>query len=205
MSLRTYYLDGATGNLSPKSLTEESISSYSSTNKSEITFDIVFSEYTELAGYPKLKLWMQCNEHDDMDIFVLLGKIDKNKKLLRHVNFSPKVTALENLPLINVVQYEGPTGCLRASHRDWSPTGPSYADPVPLDAETPMAERGQYDGTRELWHPHIKQKKVSKGEIVAVEFTTWPIGVVYEKGEGLRVRISGRDMTLIEATQRKSF
>ncbi len=35
---------------------------------------------TEIAGYPVVKLWMQCNENDDMDIHVQLRKKDKNGK-----------------------------------------------------------------------------------------------------------------------------
>ena len=36
------------------------------------------------------------------------------------------------------------------------------------------------------------------GEIVELMVPVWPIGVVYEAGEGLLLRISGHDMSLPE-------
>jgi len=202
MSLKTYFLDAATSTCSLAPILKESSASYLSADaKSEIYFDIIFSEYTELAGYPKVKLWMRCHEHDDMDVHVLLSKIDRAGNPVLHVNYSPKLIPRKKLPLINVVQYQGPTGCLRASHRDWALTGPSYADPLPSSPDLSASESEEWDGKRELWHPHTKKKPVPKGDLVKLEFTTWPIGVIYEKGEGLRVRISGRDMCFIEAEQ----
>lgn len=50
----------------------------------------------------------------------------------------------------------------------------------------------------------LGEEESAEGEVIKIEFTTSPIGVVYEKGEGLRVKISGRDMCLIEAAQRES-
>jgi hypothetical protein len=92
---------------------------------------------------------------------------------------------------------------LRASHRDWALSGPSYAEPLPSSPDASVLDSNEWDGKRELWHPHTKKKPVPKGDVVKLEFTTWPIGVIYEKGEGLRVRISGRDMCFIEANQCK--
>jgi hypothetical protein len=31
---------------------------------------------TEIAGYPKVKLWMSCKEHDEMDVRVQIRKAD---------------------------------------------------------------------------------------------------------------------------------
>jgi hypothetical protein len=50
-----------------------------------------------------------------------------------------------------------------------------------------------------MWYPHQVAEKIPRGEIVKVEFTTWPLGMVFDEGEEMRVRISGRDMCLIEA------
>jgi predicted acyl esterase len=40
-------------------------------------FEFVFEEKTELTGYMKLKLWVQAEGSDDMDLFVALQKIDR--------------------------------------------------------------------------------------------------------------------------------
>ena len=201
MKLQTFYLDAASKLLSPQICSSASEASYlASDMKSEVHFDLIFDKHTELAGYPKLKLWMSCKEHDDMDVYVLLSKIGKNKEPLLHVNFKPTIIPRDKLPKTNVIQYQGPTGFLRASHRDWAPVGPSYAEPLPLGDDFVGSGKSsdQWDGKRELWHPHVTKRPVPRGEVVELQFTTWPIGVVYEAGEGLRLRISGRDMCFIE-------
>jgi predicted acyl esterase len=40
-------------------------------------FEIKFEEKTELIGHMKLKLWVQADGSDDMDLFVALEKIDR--------------------------------------------------------------------------------------------------------------------------------
>ena len=186
--------------------TDGSLSYPSADMRSEISFDITFTKYTELCGYAKLCLWMQCHEHDDMDIFAILCKIDEKGKVLRHVNYPPEKVSREDLPLNNVVQYQGATGVIRASHRKWQAKHPSYASPIPQSSESTIDDVSPvWDGKKELWHPHITGEKVPRGDIVKVEFTTWPIGMVFDKGERMRVRISGRDMCLVETAERKSL
>lgn len=134
MSLRTHYLNALTKAATTDLPTADSSVSYPAADmKSEVTFDIIFTEYTELSGYAKLCLWMQCHEHDDMDIFVILCKIDEDGKVLRHVNYQPDKVRREDLPLNNVVQYQGPTGVIRASHRKCLASHASYSAPIPQD------------------------------------------------------------------------
>jgi hypothetical protein len=203
ISLQTYYLNAENETVSSDIPTIESRVSYPAADiKSEIAFDITFTKYTELAGYAKLSLWMQCHDHDDMDIFVLLGKVNTSGRLLRHVNYPPSKIGREDLPLINVVQCQGPTGMLRASHRRWETRHPSHQEAVPLRTENKADIEDDvhvWDGKAELWHPHQVAEKIPRGEIVKVEFTTWPLGTVFDEGEKMRVRINGRDMCLIEA------
>jgi hypothetical protein len=136
ISLQTYYLNAENETANNGITTIESKVSYPAADmKSAITFDITFTKYTELAGYAKLSLWMQCHDHDDMDIFVLLGEVNASGRLLRHVNYPLSKVRREDLPLINVVQYQGPTGMLRASHRRWETRHSSYQEAVPLRTE----------------------------------------------------------------------
>lgn len=207
MSLEPFYLSSSTQTASPILPNKEAILSYPAADmRSEIHFDITFETYTEISGFAKLNLWMEVDGHDDMDAYVLLGRVDEDGRPLRHVNW-PHKTPQEKIPLTNILQYQGATGMLRASHREWSSTLPSYAETVPLLAVIPdqsdvgLRSKSQWDGKSELYHPHFRSQKLQKGEIVKLEFTTWPIGMVFEAGEILRVRISGRDMCLVETPQ----
>jgi predicted acyl esterase len=41
------------------------------------------------------------------------------------------------------------------------------------------------------WHPHTREEKVPPGTIVPVEIGIWPIGIQFEQGEGLILRVQG--------------
>lgn len=75
-----------------------------------------------------VKLWMSCNEHNDMDVRVQLRKMAANgSTLLEHRNYDSKdggERVMNNNDTENVFSYEdvniykflGSTGMLRASH-----------------------------------------------------------------------------------------
>jgi putative CocE/NonD family hydrolase len=69
-------------------------------------FDYVFRKTTELTGHMKLKLWVEADGADDMDIFVAVQKFDRHGKYVPFAAFS----ALEDGPVA--------LGWLRASHRE---------------------------------------------------------------------------------------
>jgi predicted acyl esterase len=69
-------------------------------------FDYVFRKATELTGHMKLKLWVEAEGADDMDIFVAIQKLDRHGKYVPFAAFS----ALEDGPVA--------LGWLRASHRE---------------------------------------------------------------------------------------
>ncbi|KAF5014889.1 hypothetical protein F66182_13971, partial [Fusarium sp. NRRL 66182] len=62
----------------------------------------------------------------------------------------------------SVPQYTGPTGILRASHRAQDPERSTHMIP---------------------YHPHDREEKVQKGEIVKLEIALWPMGIHFEAGE----------------------
>jgi len=47
-------------------------------------------------------------------------------------------------------------------------------------------------------YDHRSRKTITPGEIVQLFTPIWPIGVVYEPGEGLLLKVSGYDMSLPE-------
>ena len=68
------------------------------------TFNMKFDEDTELTGYMKLRLWVEANGADDMDLFITIRKLDEKG---------------EFLPAIGLGEpHPGCPGKLRVSHRE---------------------------------------------------------------------------------------
>ncbi len=55
-------------------------------------FTATFDEPTELTGYMKLKLWVQAQGSDDMDLFVALEKIDRSGAVVKFPFYAPTRT-----------------------------------------------------------------------------------------------------------------
>lgn len=77
---RKFYLDAANGTLSPHPVTKASSVSYDGIN-GQTEFTITFEEDTEVTGYLKLRLCVEADGADDMDLFVLVQKLDANGNL----------------------------------------------------------------------------------------------------------------------------
>ncbi|KAH7072083.1 Alpha/Beta hydrolase protein [Paraphoma chrysanthemicola] len=155
----------------------------------ELSFKYVFSKRTRLIGTSKAVLYMSCPDHDDLDVFIILRKADKHGKILRQVNVPfAELKAVggegidgaanpEDVPLINPLQYIGPSGILRASHRAIDESLSKHNFPV---------------------HKHTSEEKIAPGQIVKLEIGVWAAGIQFEEGESLVLRISGHDMRLPE-------
>ena len=78
---RKFYVDAANGALVREPVAKESKISYDA-NEGKATFDIAFDEDTALIGYMKLRLWVEADGNDEMDLFVAVQKLDKNGKWL---------------------------------------------------------------------------------------------------------------------------
>ena len=134
-----------------------------------------------LAGFSKLKIFVSCQEHKDLDIYVMLRKLSVNGELMEQSNVPlhklPHIKSVKEIANVNPTKYLGPTGILRASHRR-------------LDLEK---------STEYLpIHPHLEAEYVRPGDIVEMNIGIWPMGVIYEKGEAIRLQISGKTMVLPE-------
>jgi predicted acyl esterase len=75
-------------------------------NPQNAAFVHVFEERTEITGYMKLKLWVQAEGSDDMDLFVAIQKLDRSGDIVPFQYFSN--------------HEDGPValGWLRVSHRE---------------------------------------------------------------------------------------
>ncbi|KAL4808584.1 alpha/beta-hydrolase [Aspergillus unguis] len=153
-------------------------------------FTYKFNTCTELVGFSRATLYMSCADTDDMDVYVMIRKLDANGRPLLHMNIPlesfPPRTKDSDVPDTNIFKYVGPNGRLRASHRK------TAQDP----ALTPEQSKVLYPA--DVWHPHDSEDKVSPGTIVRLEIPLWPSGMIFQAGEALRLEIKGRDGILPE-------
>ena len=70
-------VDAANSALSFEPVETESKVSYDGA-EGQVTFDVPFTEDTEITGFMKLRLWVEAEGHDDMDLFVSIQKLDKD-------------------------------------------------------------------------------------------------------------------------------
>ncbi|KAK8230330.1 Alpha/Beta hydrolase protein [Phyllosticta capitalensis] len=170
-----YHLDASDKTGKPNPPNEEFSASYDAHSlDGHLDFKVFFQSYTELAGYPVVKLWMSCAEKDDMDVAVQLRKISSTGEPLVSINY-PCPVPDDQVPDVNVAKYLGPQGKLRASH---------------------SCTKQIVDGRP--FYAHDKREPVPAGTVVPLEIPIWPIGMVFAQGEGLLVRVAGHDLGLPE-------
>ncbi|GAK31151.1 hydrolase [Weissella oryzae SG25] len=138
------------------------------------SFQLTFDTATTLVGYPKIKLFMEAADYDDMDVFVWLQKLDKFGNVLSEFVVPNHGAALQDFTQegASALRYKGAWGRLRASMRH-------------LDAAESTDELPAYSFDR--------IEKLAKNEIVALDIILSPIGLTYQAGETLRVMISSKN------------
>lgn len=153
-------------------------------------FTLKFQDYTELIGFSRVKVYMSCADTDDMDVYVIIRKLDREGKPLLHINIPldafPSGTTEADVPHVNIFKYVGPGSRLRASHRRIEP------DPNLSPEQSQMIAPG------DVWHPHDREEKIPPGEVVCLEIAIWPGGMIFEAGESIRLEIKGHEATLPE-------
>ena len=165
-----FFLDANRGTLISEVVTQESSMRYKADDgEGQAAFTVRFDKLTELMGFLKLRLWVEAKGANDMDLFVLIQKLNKEGE--------PVTITAVPLPdprmKIGVLTYTGPTGRLRVSHRQLDP-----------ERSTPSQPH----------HTHRKEQPLSPGQIVPVEILLFPIGMRWHSGEQLRVTIAGYDL-----------
>ncbi|RAK87284.1 X-Pro dipeptidyl-peptidase C-terminal non-catalytic domain-containing protein [Aspergillus costaricaensis CBS 115574] len=162
----------------------EKISYDSELTSSFAEFSYTFDKPARLIGLPKAVLYMSCEDRDDFTVFVILRKKDKNGKALMHLNFPFHATPVKSIDEISEKEQSstnlhlGSNGILRASHRA-------------IDADKSIHPQFPF-------HPHTRQEKVRPGEIVRLEIGIWAMGVDFDAGETISVRVSGQYPSIAE-------
>ena len=68
------YLDAANQSMQATPVEKESQISYDGKTE-QVTFDYTFAEETEVTGFLKLRLWVEADGYDDMDLFINIQKL----------------------------------------------------------------------------------------------------------------------------------
>ncbi|RSL54657.1 hypothetical protein CEP53_007364 [Fusarium sp. AF-6] len=143
------------GKLSPSSSANASYVSYQSDAHvgQPVEFSFTFDEATVVLGHSKARLWVSCDDNDDMDIYVSIRKVSKDGEVMEHVNVPWRslpegVNTSRDVPNNGALKTLGPAGILRASHREQDPKLSTHIIP---------------------FHPHTREQKIPRGTIVPVE------------------------------------
>lgn len=183
--IQTFYLDAGRGSLSNQPDDAAAQVTYQAHNKSDqgSSFIHEFKQYTELAGFSRVKLYMSCGDSDDFDVYVVVRKLDRNGVPLHHFNIPmkdlPAGTTADDIPRTNIFRYVGPNGRLRASHREVQ------------DEPGLTPEQRQFLSPLYVWHPHTHEDKVPPGKVVELDIGLWPGGMIFDAGESLMLQIKG--------------
>ena len=167
-----FYLDTTTNALSTV-VPEASSASYDSTTpEGNVFFDTTIESDTAFVGYPHLHLHAAAPEADDMDIFVLLQKVDADGQILEQItvpNKGPQMVGMTREGA-SILCYKGSNGRLRASMR--------HLDPQKTTEDVPVQT---FD----------RVQKLTPGEVVALDIALFPMGLLLYPGERLRLTIGG--------------
>ena len=171
-----FYLDGATRMLTIKAPTTDVPAAYDvASNPNAVSFITRFEQETVLIGYPKAHLWVEATGADDMELFVLIQKLDAQGTPLQQFtspNQNPRIHDLTDHGA-TILRYKGSDGRLRVSARHLD--GTLSTNDVPA-------------------HSFDRVEKLSPGQTVDIEIDLLPIGWVFHPGEQLRFVVSARNL-----------
>jgi predicted acyl esterase len=171
-----YYFDARSRGLVTTAPAEQMTALYEvGANPDVVSFLTRFEQETVLVGYPKLHLWVEARGADDMDLFVLLHKLDAHGSPLQQFTTPNQGALLHDITErgATILRYKGSDGRLRVSMRHLDEA--LSTDAVPA-------------------HSFDRIEKLSTGEIAEVDIDLLPIGLAFHPGEQLRVVISGRNL-----------
>jgi predicted acyl esterase len=171
------YLDGGARILSPTAPTHEVPAIYDvGVNPDAVSFITRFDKETVVVGYPKAHLWVEARGADDMDLFVLIQKLDKYGTPLQQFTAPNQSARIHDLTDhgATVLRYKGSDGRLRVSTR--------HLDDAHSTDDVPA-------------HTFDRIEKLSPGDVVDIEIDLLPLGMAFHPGEQLRFIISSRNLS----------
>ncbi len=168
-----YYLDAASQTLSAKAPAAAAKAVYDGrSEQANVSFTVRVDAPTDFVGYPKVRLWVEADGSDDMDLFVFLQKLDVRGEPLEQFNIAnhgPQMQAITSNGAA-ILKYKGSNGRLRVSMRHLDEAASTDSIPV---------------------HSFDRIEKLALGEIACVEIDMFPLGLALHPGEQLRLIVSG--------------
>ena len=159
------YLDASAGALSSQPVQRESQTQYAS-GTGQANFIVRFDRETELTGYLKLRLWMEAEGADDLDLFVYVQKLDRKGEWLP--------SKVLNHP------HPGAQGWLRVSHRELDPARSTPSEPYVAHRRQQMLRPKEVVPveigivpTSMLWHPGQQLRVVVAGHFMNTRGPDW--------------------------------
>lgn len=171
-----YYLDGVSQTLGTTAPADGATAGYTfGTNPDQVSFVTRFDQQTVLVGYPKAHLWVEADGADDMDLFLLVQKLDAYGTPLQQFTVPNQSARIHDVTErgASILRYKGTDGRLRVSMR--------HLDQKLSTEEVPA-------------HSFDRVEKLSPGQVVDVEIDLLPVGLTFYPGEQLRLVVSGRSL-----------
>jgi uncharacterized protein len=170
-----YFLDGRSRTLSTAAPAGEATATYETdANPGLVSFTVGFDAETIMVGYPKVRLWVEAEGSDDMDLFIIVQKLDANGTPLTQFNVPNHSAMLHDVTErgATVLRYKGTNGRLRVSARHLDEA--LSTDAVPA-------------------HTFDRVEKLQPGEVAEIEIALYPIGLMFHPGEQLRLVVSAQN------------
>lgn len=171
-----YYLEANSRSLTTTAPTASAEAGYDvDANPDAVSFITRFDEETELIGYPKAHLWVEARGSDDMDLFVLIQKLDAHGTPLQAFTVPNQNARIHDVTDLGatILRYKGSDGRLRVSMR--------HLDEVLSTEDVPA-------------HTFDRVERMRPGQVAEVEIDLLPIGLAFHPGEQLRFVISSRNL-----------
>lgn len=171
-----FYLDARTRRLTPEAPAEEASAAYAvDANPDQVSFLLPFEKDTELVGHPSAHLFVEADGADDMDLFVLVQKLDAQGTPLAEFTVPSHSAIAQDVTErgASILRYRGSDGRLRVSLR--------HEDDALSTPELPV-------------HTFDRSQPLAAGEVVEVAIDLLPIGMSFRAGQQLRLVISSRNL-----------
>ena len=174
---KKFYLNGATRLLQAEAPAVDVPAFYVCESAApKASFYLPITEETSFIGYPKAHLYVEADGSDEMDLFLIVQKLDRNYNVLSQLTVPSKSArthdAFERYG--GVAKYSGAYGRLRVSRRHLDEN--LSTDIIPVQS---------FD----------RDEKLQKGEIVEIEVPLAPTGLTFYPGETLRLVVSSQNIT----------
>ncbi len=170
------YLDGESSALLPTNAATGTTVSYDGVDEGgSATFHLKVDTPTQFVGYPKLRIWIEADGNDDIDLFVFLQKLNAEGQPLEQITVPNNGPVMQGITKngASILNYKGSNGRLRASMRHLDET--RSTDEIPA-------------------HSFDRVEKLAPGEVVALDIDLFPVGLILYPGEQLRLIVTGHNI-----------